>query len=64
MNDIAAPILMVYIAKKLEVRVEMLESLTEDQARVEALTEKVLLEVSVTSPRPTPITVSLISWPV
>jgi DUF1365 family protein len=62
MNDIAAPILLVYIAKKLGVRVEMLEALAEDPTRKNALSEKELLEVRVTSPRQILIIVLRIFW--
>lgn len=62
MNDIAAPILIVYIAKKLNVAVEMLDALAEDENKRKALTETVLIEVHLISPKLTLIIVSPIFW--
>jgi len=47
MNDIAAPILLVFIAHKLQLRVHELDSLSESPTL--ELNEKLLLEVSLTS---------------
>ena len=45
MNDIAAPILLVFIADILGLRVPALEKLSESPEKVDKLTEILLLEV-------------------
>ena len=61
MNDIAAPILMVFIANKLKMQVSQLEELASSE-KVKELCEEMLLEVDFISLKPTVISVLQIFW--
>jgi hypothetical protein len=62
MNDIAAPILLVFIADKLGLRVPALEKLSESPEKVDKLTEILLLEVQLISQKRIAISVLQTFW--